>query len=368
MSDSATSLLCVAVDAGFGGIKAALVCDGQLRTAHVPAVVGVGETSTGLLETGITRQDRKRPYVLTTGGRRYLVGPHVERFATPIERLDFDRLAPSPELQALTYTGLGRLLAASGLSPDGQPVQAELGAVIGLPVQVLQGAEAVRTTQGLNDWLVGEHSFELDDRPFSMRIRGIKAMAQPMGALFEWGLDLTGQWTRPVNDLKATIGVLDLGFNTLDLVVLAGGQIVRRYTDGTTLGLRRGARVMQELFEARTGRRVSLHQADQYLQQASRSGAAEVLIAGEPFNLKPLARQALDVAAGEVRAYLSQVWEDGSQFDYLLFTGGGVLALGERLRSAFPRAIELAEPVTANARGLARFAQRRSLFEAQAAR
>ena len=159
-----------------------------------------------------------------------------------------------------------------------------------------------------------------------------------------------------------------MGFNTLDLVVLAGGQIVRRYTDGTTLGLRRGARVMQELFEARTGRRVSLHQADQYLQQASRGGAAEVLIAGEPFNLKPLARQALDVAAGEVRAYLSQVWEDGSQFDYLLFTGGGVLALGERLRSAFPRAVELAEPVTANARGLARFAQRRGLFEAQAGR
>ncbi len=367
MSDSATSLLCVAVDAGFGGIKAALVCDGQLRTAHVPAVVGVGEINLGLLESGITRQDRKRPYVLTTGGRRYLVGPHVERFATPIERLDFDRLAPSPELQALTYTGLGRLLAASGLSPDGQPVQAELAAVIGLPVQVLQGAEAVRTTQGLSDWLVGEHSFELDDRPFSLRVRGIKAMAQPMGAFFEWGLDPGGQWARSASDLKATVGILDLGFNTLDLVVLSGGQIVRRYTDGTTLGLRRGARVLQELFAARTGRRVSLHQADQYLQQAGRGGA-EVLVGGEPFNLKPLARQALDVAAGEVRAYLSQVWEDGSQFDYLLFTGGGVLALGERLRSAFPRAVELAEPVTANARGLARFAQRRGLFEAQAVR
>ncbi len=154
----------------------------------------------------------------------------------------------------------------------------------------------------------------------------------------------------------------------LDLITLIGGQIVRRYTDGTTLGLRRGARVMQELFEAQTGRRVSLHQADQYLQQAGRGGNAEVLVGGAPFNLKPLARQALDVAAGEVRAYLSQVWEDGGQFDYLPFTGGGVLALGERLRNAFPRAIELAEPVTANARGLARFARRRGLFETQAVR
>jgi hypothetical protein len=112
---------------------------------------------------------------------------------------------------------------------------------------------------------------------------------------------------------------------------------------------------------------VSLHQADQYLQQASR-GAAEVLVGGEPVNLKPLARQALDVAAGEVRAYLSQTWEADSQFDHILLTGGGILALGERLRGAFPRAVELAEPVTANVRGLARFAQRRGLFEGQAGR
>lgn len=367
MSDATSSWLCVAVDAGFGGIKTALVVDGQLRTAYVPAVVGVGEISIGLLESGITRQDRKRPYVLTAGGQRYLVGPHVERFATPIERLDFDRLAPSPELQALTYTGLGRLLSASGLSPDGQPVQAELAAVLGLPVQVLQGPDAGQTIQRLNEWLVGEHSFELDDRPFSLRIRAVKALAQPLGAFFEWGLDPTGQWARPASDLKATIGIADAGFNTLDLIALAGGQIVRRYTNGSTLGLRRGARVMQELFEARTGRRVSLHQADQYLQQAGR-GAAEVLVGGEPFNLKPLARQALDVAAGEVRAYLSQVWEDGAQFDHILLTGGGILALGERLRSAFPRAVELADPVTANARGLARFAQRRGLFAAPAGR
>ena len=183
---------------------------------------------------------------------------------------------------------------------------------------------------------MGEHAFELDDRSFRLRICGVKAMAQPMGALFEGGLDLTGQWARPPSDLKATIGVLDLGFNTLDLITLIGGQIVRRYTDGTTLGLRRGARVMQELFEAQTGRRVSLHQADQYLQQAGRGGNAEVLVGGAPFNLKPLACQALDVAAGEVRATEPGV-EDGSQFDYLLFTGGGVLALGERLRNAFPR-------------------------------
>ena len=71
----------------------------------------------------------------------------------------------------------------------------------------------------------------------------------------------------------------------------------------------------------------------------------------------------LDVAAGELRAFLSQTWEDGKQFDYILLTGGGVLALGKRLRSAFPQVIELPEPVTANARGLAEFAQRKGVLD-----
>ena len=80
-------------------------------------------------------------------------------------------------------------------------------------------------------------------------------------------------------------------------------------------------------------------------------------------DLKPLVRQALDVATGEVRAYLSQTWEDGKVFDYILLTGGGILAIGDRLRAIFPNAIELPDPVTANPRGLAKFAQRFGVLE-----
>jgi hypothetical protein len=113
----------------------------------------------------------------------------------------------------------------------------------------------------------------------------------------------------------------------------------------------------------KAGRRVSLHEADAFVRQVCNGQRAELIVKGERIDLKPLARQALDVATGEVRAYLSQTWEDGKVFDYILLTGGGILAIGDRLRAIFPNAIELPDPVTANARGLAKFAQRFGVLE-----
>jgi hypothetical protein len=350
----------IALDVGFHAVKAAIVHQGNLLTSIIPAVVGVGETDMGMLQTGLTRQKRQQPYQVTIEGQKLLVGPYVNQYARPIERLDFDRLSRSIELQALVYATLAQVLKQIQAPTLG----AELGLIIALPVQVLQGTEARLAVTALESWLVGEHRFDVDGQPHEMRIHSLKAMAQPLGSFFEWGLKTDGQWGRNPADLKANVGVLDQGFNTLDLFTLAGGQIVRRYTGGETLGMRRASSLMQDLLHQQTGRKYSLHEADGHLQQASNGHPAELLIRGEAINIKPLARQALDVAFGEMRAYLSQVWEDGGQFDYLLLTGGGALALGERLRHAYPQAIALPEPVTANVRGLARFSQRQGTLKA----
>ena len=351
----------VALDPGFHSIKAATVFDGQLHTATLPALVGVGETNLGMLQTGITRQKRNLPYTLVMDGQPYLVGPHVARFARPIERLDFNRLTYSRELQALIYTTLHNLV--NGLSSDQLNAQEiDLGLILALPVQVLQSAEARETIQSIENWLTGEHSFTLDNHPCRLRVHSIRAMAQPMGSLFEWGLNLEGQWGRSPKDLKASIGILDQGFNTIDLIHIQQGQIVRRFTNGDTLGQRRAAKLMQDLIEQRAGRKVTLHEADDFLRRYAGGQSAELFIRGEEINLKEQAAQALEIAMGELQAFLTQVWEDGRQFDYILLTGGGSLALGSHLRNLFPNSIELMEPVTANARGLARFAQRKGIL------
>ena len=354
-----------AMDVGFHGFKFSFVLNGQVHTVVVEATVGVGDTDLGLLQTGLTRQKKQLPYQVSIENQRYLTGPFVNQYARPIERLDFDRLSFAPELRALVYTTLGLAVQQAAktlqISPDENGV--EMGLIAALPVQVLQGPEAKGVVQSLESWLLGAHSFTLDEQPFKVQVQSLKAMAQPLGSFFEWGLNTAGQWARSPADLKASVAVLDQGFNTLDLFHLSGGQIVRRYTGGETRGQRRAAKAMQDLLLQRTGRRVSLYEADDYIRQCCNGHRVELIVQGEPFDLKPLARQALDVAAGEVRTYLSQVWEDGKAFDYILLTGGGVLALGERIRSAYPNGILLTDPVTANARGLAKFAQRSGVME-----
>ena len=71
----------IAIDPGFHGIKVAAVSSGKLFTYALPALVGVGETNLGLLQTGITRQKRNLPFVLTMDGQSYLVGPYVAQYA-----------------------------------------------------------------------------------------------------------------------------------------------------------------------------------------------------------------------------------------------------------------------------------------------
>ena len=350
----------LAVDPGFHAIKVAGLVDQTMTTTLLPSLVGVGALELGLLSTGgLTRTKRRqKPQVFATAEHTMLVGPHVAQYARTFERFDFDKFGYAPELRALTLTALANWRMRAQVTTE------DFNLVVALPVQVLQSSTARATVKALEDWLVGEHLFTLDDLPQTFRIHAVKAMAQPLGTFFAWGLHTQGQWTRPPADLKAHVGVLDQGFNTLDLFTLQGGQIVRRYTGGETLGMRRAAQLMQALVAQTTGRKLSLHEADRYVRQngRKRGGQAHLMVRGELFPLAPLAKQAENAAFSEVRAFLSQQWEDGSQFDYILLTGGGALVLGKRLQAAFPAAFTLPDPVTANARGFAKFAQRPGLF------
>lgn len=255
-SQNTTPIYKIAVDVGFYAFKAATVWESKIVTERIPAVVGVGETDNGLLSIGLVRQKKQMPDIVVVDDLRHLVGQHVNLYARPIERLDFDRLTFSPELRALLYTTLGRLLLRLGVNVESEtPV--ELALIVALPVQVLQSPDAKTVVQALETWLIGDHHFILNGQAFHLHVQALKAMAQPLGSFFDWGLNSNGQWGRSPADLKASVAVLDQGFNTLDLFHLAGGQIVRRYSGGETLGQRRAAKVMQDLLLKKGGRRFS---------------------------------------------------------------------------------------------------------------
>ncbi len=336
------------LDPGFGGFKVVEASGEGHRSIHLPSVVGVGDTDTGLLSLGALGGRRRdgRPLAVSWNGASYLAGHRVAAYARPIERMDFLRLSDGPELRVLTYAALGSLLG---------PGDHTVSLMLGLPVEVMADRDrALATLKSLRDWLQGEHRFTLNGDAVILTVTAVKAMAQPAGAFFAWGLDDDGHWTRPAGDLKAPVGICDIGFNTLDLFAVEGGQVVARFTGGDTLGLRRAAELLGSRVRKDYGVSFSLHEADALLcdrrpQLHTPSGLTD---------LQAAARQALDATAGEILGFVESRWGQGRQFAYLLFTGGGAEALRPELTRLYPHGLVLPDPVTANALGLARYARR----------
>lgn len=354
-----TTIRTIALDPGFGGFKAAEVQRDAVKVVTIPSVVGTGSTDLGMLDLAGVAGRRRRPHQprhVAFDGIELLVGAGVADYTRPVERLDFQRLSDSAELRALTYATLFDLVDGA----DG-----ELNVVAGLPVEVLQGPDARGTVKRLQGWLLGRHQFTVDGHEATITIRAMRPMAQPVGALFEWGLGLDGQWIRDKADFMAPLAILDLGFNRLDLLSVTAAQINVRYTGGDTLGMRRAATTLAESVRRQHQRTLSLHEADdlvrRYVKTQGRR-AVDLPLAGGQVDVRGVVRAALDTTAGEVTAFVERTWGNGRQYSHLLLTGGGCLALGDRLQAQLPHATLLDDPVTANARGLARLAQRLGLF------
>ncbi|MBN1666411.1 MAG: ParM/StbA family protein [Anaerolineales bacterium] len=319
-----------------------------MNSTQIPAIVGIGSTEMGLLSLGLSGRSRRptKPHTLQWNHTTYLTGAGVERYTRPIkERLDFARLADGPEARAMTYTSLGTLLGAG---------QHTVSLLIGLPVALMADRlQARETLKTLRAWLVGHHQFSLDGQEVELLIEQVRILAQPAGTFFAWGFDDQGQWVQSKEELNALIGICDIGFNTVDLFGVQGGEVLRDYTAGDTAGVRRAAELLIQQVETYQVQ-LSHHEADAYLQ-ASRPVLS--CAAGE-IDLQMAVSQAIDVAAGQVIALLNERWEQAGRFRYMLFTGGGALLFKAQLEKAYSRGLVLPEAVSANALGLARYARR----------
>lgn len=338
------------VDPGFGGFKIAVIeaPDGP-RVVIVPSVVGVGATDLGLLSLGNLSPRRRRaiPDRVTFGGVTYLVGENVARYARPVQRMDLLRLSDGPELRALLYNAIFRLVGA-GTHDD-------MALMVGLPVEVMADREQARATlRAMRAWMVAPHSFAVNDNPVTVVVQDVQAMTQPAGAFFAWGLNDQGKWARGRGDLKAPVAVCDIGFNTLDLLAFQGGEVVARFTGGDTVGMRRAAELLANTIRAQHRVDLSLHEADDLLRQKR----PKIATAEGEADLRPLVEQALNTTAAGVITFVEQRWDNGRQFAHILFTGGGAEALRDALLRQYPHGVVLPNPVGANAIGLARYAMR----------
>ncbi len=365
-----TNIQRLCVDLGNGGFKGAGVrvkpagdgkpAEREIVTAFLPSKVGVGSMGLGALSLGgfekRPRGDAERkPIQIGSDEGTYLVGPNVERYTSLLERFDPSKYASSPELRAVTRAILAQMV-------DGGT--RDVAIIAALPVDLMMSANAKQTIKDIEEWLVGEHRFTCDGKEACVNVRAMKAMAQPVGAFFAWGLDLAGEWTREESDLtEATVAVLDSGFNTLDLLLVKQGRIEKRYTGGDNLGVRVAASELANVLEARYGIKWSLIEVDALIREYLDRGKVSRIFAGQRVDLTPVVKQALNSLATKTVGYVNEVWGNAREFSYVLLAGGGALALDGAIRRHIPHAQILPDPVHANAIGLAKLAQRAGTFK-----
>ena len=317
------------------------------KFSHIPSVVGVGTTEGGLLSAGTLAKSIKKPLEVSFKTVKYLVGHHVEKFAPTIERMDFGRLSNGDEMMALFYATLATLLEANE--------ENAISIIVGLPVELmLNKKEAQQVLRKLRSWMSGPHEFQVNSKIYKIIVRDVNIFGQPTGGYFSWLLNDEGKVIRPTSDLKALVTVCDIGFNTLDVFTVQGGEIIGKHTGGNTAGIRRAAEQLIRDIKEKYGVALSRHQADEYLRAKNPIFSC----AQGDIDIAPLVGQALSVASASIGDFLETLLGNGKQFRYMLFTGGGSALIKKELLQRYPLAQVLPNPVFANALGLARYARR----------
>ena len=310
----------MAFDPGYGNIK----LYGQKGPLIMQSAVGVGGGRVLARMTGL-RRSRPPLRVHTTAGV-FFVGEGAHDWGRPVETLDFDRLTGSPELMALLY---------GSLTKYGLPVE-PCDLVVGLPIHSLSGDEAPAVKRGVRSALRGTHTWLADEQEYRVQVDNVRLTSQPVGAMFDFLLDDDGQMPAARQAaLKAELGIMGVGMNTVDLLVVRNGSPVSRFTAGDTLGVRRLLEVCQDTTD------YSLAELDMLLRRGSLDldGATQVW-------------------GSEVVGFIERHW--GStfrRFHAVVAVGGGVLLLREALLRRFKDKVYIPDdPIIATARGLYKYA------------
>jgi len=273
-------------------------------------------------------KNRKRPMLVTGDFGSFYVGDSAHEHGRPVENLDFDRLTGAPEMRVLLYGALAQYQDEHG------PFDAPLSLMAGLPLQMMMGDSAKDYQRGVRTWLKGTHEFDVDGISHRIEVEEVKQTSQPVGALFDYVLDGKGQMLGDRGSaLLDEVGVICVGFNTVELLVVKERGAVERFTAGNTVGVRR----LLELIN-----RESLWSLGE-LDSKLRAG-----------RLNAEVKQALPIWAREVNGEIEKRWgQSHRRFAKVLVVGGGALLLKEALTLQFGHKAFLPnDPVLAIARGL----------------
>lgn len=340
----------VGVDIGYGYTKAA----SGSREVAFPSVVGKAER--------IRYQvDLDRPLGDQEGGGAGGIGDGIgdgiaiiteegDRFVGELALLQsrihwtlLDRSrVQDPSARLLFLSALSELVGAADQ-------EVSIRVVTGLPVQWYADREKMVEQLGGRHVLRRVNGRQVVQR-FS--VAEVLVMPQPFGSLFNTILGPHGQIVDEAL-ARGRLGVVDIGTFTTDYVLVDGLRYIEKGSGSISTAMSRAYQLIGRSLLDTFGLDLRLHEVD----RAVRRGAVTVF--GEERDIAWLARPALDAVAEEVLAQAGTLWGDGRDLKAILVTGGGAVALGDRIGRRYPHARVLPDAPMANVRGFERYGLRR---------
>lgn len=350
----------IAVDPGFRGFRVAEVREGTVKFYEVPSVIGMGTKDLGWLNNHKLphqrEQGHQKPFKVSFGNVDYLVGPNVHLYTQPLARQDLDRLGEGPDLQALMYAVLFRIVNGGSH---------RVALLIGQPINVIRDAkQSAELLLKLRGWLIGAHEFAVDDQPVSVTVEQIQFTNQPVGSYIDWSMDIRGNWIRRgATEEDATL-VIDIGHNTVDTIGIIDGELVGAYTRGEQIGMRRANEAVREQVIRDYGVEPTIEETDRLIRTYVKGDQPIIQHAHGDADVSPIVAQALDMTHVRILDFIERVGGKSNQFRHKLISGGGARALRTKLLRKFPTAHIPTDPAHANIRGLGIYAVMPEVFAA----
>lgn len=212
----------VALDIGYGFVKAA-TAKGRIA---FHSVMGPGSAMPSF---GMQAQDRSKAdsMVVEIDGQAYFVGKMaIRRSKAPVRPLSRDRFG-GVAAQVLALGALALLREMELLPGDDEPVTLVSGAP---PGWMYQGSSLERS-------LVGHHEFVSriagKARHHQMTVRDVLVLPQALGAYWH---HVTAVGNDEARMLSGRVGVIDIGFRTVDLASIIEGEYIPEGTHTLEFG------------------------------------------------------------------------------------------------------------------------------------
>jgi hypothetical protein len=279
-------------------------------------------------------RNQRPPLQITIDGVGYYVGPNAHDWGRPIENLDYERMTGVPETRAIVYANLTNYMRKY------EAIHSPIEMIVGLPLEPLTGQHAQENINAVRAWMKGKHEWCVNDHNYQIDVTDVKVTSQPTGALFDYLLDNQGAFiSQRTKHFRNEMGIISIGFNTLELLTVKNKSLVQSLSKGQTSGVRRLLELTNE------NNLYSLGELDSML----RHGHLKV-------------NNALPIWTREILGHIEKTWDKRWQrFSQIILVGGGAVLLEHALKKRFNGKVFIPDdPILSISRGLYKLALSRS--------